>query len=483
MISEDVAFRLLLTRLSSPARFVRLLAAREIGRLLSEDREGALRSTYLAWFASRPLETLVVDALVPIGLSRPRSWTDLSVLTRVERPSILLDIYLSEMFGRRPAFQTWLGAHGRRPPRTFEPPTDFASMSAMHTAPIVLNTLQRLDRGLARPFLVRQYAWEHSELVRRTGLPLSAGLDFLIDQFDDHVGGFESSSSALHLSALLRTIHLAMAEENMPPSSADYLAGLARPTHLELATVRAGTPPSVWPRFESDADADAWFDALAISGAAPYVEDAQDWRIASASALVHQSEERWYELTVRSVWAFEDPTSPAPFERELGLSNRRGSEPFLPKRISFPVCEEHLKFDPRVSSSTLGASAYSLPFAGRWHLDVILRCGVIPVLPFRHEVISVEYMPNGIDFQLEGKTFARWVHWYRNWTLSHPEGGAAASGAALLLSPAIIERIATRDNLYLIREACVEKFPRGRSPRDQPRQRLIARWPTLAASS
>lgn len=474
MMSDDLAFRLLLTRLDAPARLVRLLAAREIGALLATDSDGALRSLYLDWFSRRPLESSCVDAAIPIGLSGPRLWTDLSTFTRAGRPSILLDMLAGEMFGRRPAFRPWLNAHSREPPRDFEPPEHFALWSSRHLAPIYLRVLRDADRWTSEPFLLRQYAWEYAELKRRMGLP-DADFSYFFDSDDKHLSQHESATSALYLSAYLRAIHFGVAQRGMPLALAEHAASFARPAHLRLALVRPGMPPAGWPCFDDDSTADAWLDAIAPDDLGQLRDGDEEWIVAAASALVHQSDDHWIMAEVNSAWT-AGPLSQGPeLLAASGLEVGGDGDALLPQRLRYPISRHQASF--RSSEEPLVTNARAHPFPGRWHLDVIDRCGVVPVLPVRHEPIEVEYEADGIWFRHEGRAIARWIHWYHRWTLSHPEARTFASGAAFLLSRPTVARMEAEAGVGFLRVVTAANHPRGRKAGGFMARRVRCSWP------
>ena len=476
MMSDDVAFRLLLTRLDAPARLVRLLAAREIGALLAQDGDGAFRSLYLEWFSRRPLESSCVDAAIPIGLSGPRLWTDLSTFTRAGRPSILLDILAGEMFGRRPAFRPWLNAHSREPPRDFEPPEHFALWSSRHLAPIYLRVLRDADRQASEPFLLRQYAWEYAELKRQTGLP-DTDFSYFFDSNDKHLSQHESASSALYLSAYLRAIHFGVAQRDMPLTLAEYAASFARPAHLGFAVVCPGMTPVGWPNFDDNPAADAWLDAIAVGDVGPLRDGDDEWIVAAASALVYQSDDRWIMAKINSAWT----TAALPQDAELppvsDLVARGDGDAFLPQRLRYPVSRHQESFPSSEGSLVTNARAH--PFPGRWHLDVIDCCGVVPLLPVRHCPIEVEYRADGIWFRLEGRAIARWIYWYHRWTMSHPEARTFASGAALLLPRSMVARIEGEISVSFRRNITVMTYPRGREAARFLTRRVRCSWPVI----
>lgn len=474
MMPDDLAFRLLLTRLDAPARLVRLLAAREIGALLARDGDGALRSLYLDWFSRRPLESSCVDAAIPIGLSGPRLWTDLSTFTRAGRPSILLDILAGEMFGRRPAFRSWLNAHSREPPRNFEPPEHFALWSSRHLAPVYLRVLRDADRRTSGPFLLRQYAWEYTELKRLTGLP-DADFSYFFDSDDKHLSQHESATSALYLSAYLRAIHFGVAQREMPLVLAEHAASFARPAHLRLAVVGPRMPPAGWPCFDDDPTADAWFEAIGGDDPGQIRDGDSEWIVAAASALVHQSDDRWIMAEVNSAWTAgrlpQGPVLPA----ASGLDVGGDGDALLPQRLRYPISRQQASFPS--SERLLASNATAHPFPGRWHLDVIDRCGVAPVLPVRHEPVEVEYEGDGIWFRHEGCPIARWIHWYHRWTMSHPKAHTPASGAALMLSRSIIAQMEAKAGAGFQRVVTATSHPRGRRAEGSTTRSVRCSWP------
>lgn len=179
----------------------------------------------------------------------------------------------------------------------------------------------------------------------------------------------------------------------MPLTLAEHLASFARPAHLRLASVRPGMPPAGWPHFDDDPTADDWLDVIAADDPRQLRDGDEEWIVAAAS-LVHQSDDRWIMAEVNSAWT----AGPLPHGQKLQAASDfevgGDGDALLPQRLRYPISRHQASFG--TFEKPLVANARAHPFPGRWHLDVIDRCGVVPVLPVRHEPIEVEFEAGGI---------------------------------------------------------------------------------------
>lgn len=212
---------LLLHRLLWPAWQVRWEAARQLAGLIARGDKAAAEGL-LAWTAERRLESEAIMGLSLIeafGLSA--HFDGAAVASAVMAPSHLSDLLLKRLFGIEPA-----GIYGfaNGPAEVDDHVAAYFEKKMGQAVPLSFqSTFARLEERSGLPFLARwEYEWRW--LQAHLGEPLSSQPYWFSWEDSQGVGHFDLRQREVYLSAFLRTLAFAAADEWLPDAIAEHFA-------------------------------------------------------------------------------------------------------------------------------------------------------------------------------------------------------------------------------------------------------------------
>lgn len=438
---NNAAFSALLTRLDFPDRIVRLIAAREISRLLNAGNQTSNLAHFFRWLNSRELEADVVTGLSVLSLSWSAMECDeIRVLQNIKRPSILSDILLEKMFSRAMRITTWSNAHSGFAPATFKTPDKFISMVSQ-AGPILLSFFQNVEKKHGIP-MVKQWAWELEALQNR-GFETEFSLSYFVDRSDcEDNGSFEPRAADVIRSSFLRTLSFAVSVCDLPEDIARYFASHCIPLFPDLAFVDFGSAPKMWGAGGNISD-DRLMEFLHACG-----ECAEEVVIA-ANGRWHTSNQHLAKVSVIGALVpvgtkldvgeissqLDIFHAGALLNESLGVSGSVQEFPDLQTARKASLIPLAFKFCPN--------------FVPRWQIDILLNHFFWP-FPVLGEMIEARCCAEGVKFSKSEEDIATWYFWLQDWEPGYPGFAGPRLGAALTIKRHIINFWVKETGLKLI---------------------------------
>lgn len=433
------AFGMLLARLDWPLRPVRLMASRRLGELLKDDDAGERQAQFLHWLSSRETETEIINGLVVLALTGTPpviSMTDIVASTNC--PSILADMYLAQIYDLHTQDILWTSATSGPAPLGFEADDKFLKGIGTHAAPVFVMTFENIEKQNGFPFM-KQWAWEYDNIpISETRYSPSPGY------FTDHSreptrGDFEGRQSEVYRSSFLRTLHHAVAEWEMPIHRAAHIAEMAAPANIDLARVEPSSPPTGWPTFEQDADADAAItEETAIRFISPLQAENDGEILVAANGHIYASKQRWIELEYACGF-FEENVSENPTEILQALNAYVAPLPTLGIPPSLQASDVK-NYREELGAGIYPAAIHLIP--NNWprsHFMMLARGVFSPSPEALGNEVQCSVEGDSIVYEMEGRPVGRWIYWHTPWSDSWPEATGGAIGTALLMNEDFID--------------------------------------------
>jgi len=442
-VTERETLRLLIARLGWPVRMVRWRVAQEYGALFSNS---ALRQdacdVFVDWLSTRQFESEVVSALAVLFCCSKDDRPDYErIRDGIRRPSVLSELILSSLYGKRDTRDSWLSGHSGPAPSTYRAKEYFLKYKGAHVPPIIENNINRLESKTGFPFF-RQWAFEWECLTETTNSPYSGSPYHFVKSPDSRSGvngQFSQRQCDVYRSAYLRTFSFAADAWGLPSNVAGPWALESLPMNLGLANLTPVERPMSVAHLLGELNEN--LDEIEqcarefvrqrfpgptsqiVSAKVPVPRDIAEFgeisisaALVSADFTVDQSEHHSSSLIDRgSPWVLSDGLTfggDMPSEN-LGENSTKGKS-----GVAAPVCLDY----------------WPMP-SGFWHSDYFQTGIALPASYAIKEPGVVNCYSDHIALESQSGAVAKWVVWHDQWTPLYPKDGRTRCGMMTCIDP------------------------------------------------
>jgi hypothetical protein len=412
--------RVLLERLNSPVRLVRLVAAREYAALLSSFTYGGrAAAAYLRWLAARKMESEVATGLAVLLITAKDDLPAFSdVCAAIGQPSIVADMLLQHTYGFGNRRGGWLTAHSGMVPDNFIIEKYFEDHKTMHVPLIFRTSIEQLEARYWFPF-ARQWAFEWRKLMDREDIRYSGFPHHFVGNLSQSgiIGQFDFVQSDVMRSAYLRTLACAVADDAITAQQAGVYAMDCLPLNRGLSRIM----PIDRPAWLADIP-----EQCCMTGASLETEgrkliasniNTAGMRPVSLLTPLNAAQYEFGDFTVSALMVTEDFVPPAmdkPYFSPDSLWR-------LPDAITFEG-EMDSKDAARLTvEGTAGRCIpvclrlFPLPF-GYWLTDYLTAGFALPASYLFDDKPDVACVTDGIRMQAKGTSVAKVSIWHDHWT-------------------------------------------------------------------
>lgn len=460
--------RFLLERLNWPVRFVRLQAAREYARLMADESLGAAAlKTYLTWMSERRTENEVCSGLAVLFAARTNHLPSIDALSQnLQRPSILADYMLKEIYGSAAAGDSWTSRHSGGAHASFEPGEYFLRHQGDQIPPSLSLELRRLEQLSGRPFL-KQWAFEWQHMQTSTKAPLSGFPYHFLEASLERSGvtaQLDQRQGDTYRSAYLRTLHYAVDKWRMPLDVASAAATKCLPLNRGLVDVRSVDRPQWIGELPDEfAPDNASLEPIikAMLKAATKTDGLVPVHLRTPLSLKISE---FSSLTVSCALLSENFTP----NTDEDYAELRTSEWDLPEGSLFSGSSRPLPADdyarPTLQGTRLPFCVDIFPFPFGYWMGDLLHLGLsLPASYIFDKPISYHCKGGGILTEINGQPIGRWTTWNDHWNYLYPKGGNTRCGSVSEMRPADIVAAADRFGLKVGWTADIKIWRREKS--------------------
>ena len=447
---------LLVDRLRWPAALVRERAASQLGKLIADGNQDAPEAL-IAWITHQELESLAAIGLLPFLYAATsgdaKLFTADKLAAACRARSVLSELYLSHLDPSH-VRRLVLCRHSGWPPVGWQVPDQVSDPPTRPPEAKFRERLELIERHFLRS-LTRQFDFEVSALNELRGE--SPTHDFrAAGTSEGYHPGWCSLASEVWLSAFLRTLAWAAANERLPEDLILKEAASVSPIDLGLWHVRPTASPAWWPSVATDSERGE-VETETVTTLQKSKAAVDSWEtgpnvVLAASGCISQTSLVQHDLEVRSF--LQQPVGPERPKSEDVFEYLRS----VPGSVSQELSP--LRFEGAVTIENTPkrlADWLVVPCSGSTLPDAIIVWqpwrGVRGIQCPSHELAASDMRAvcrqESIDYESREELIARWSDWTRGLSAVTVRNLLPASGSVLVAPRAVVDRFSEATGMKL----------------------------------